>query len=117
MAAGAAGDSTYVGHVYMVEQGGLCGTMFAGVAPPVRAVTPASSEWEFTSTPKAVPRALGAQSGAHSPSYPFVHPSSMLEQLVDEDQHNGSLAREAQPVATMPTAPKCPAPAGWELVM
>ena len=91
--------------------------MFTGVAPPVRAATPASSEWGFTSTPEAVPRALGAQSGARSPSYTFVHPSIILEQLVDEDQSNGLPALEAQPVATKPMAPEHPAPAGWELVM
>ena len=100
-----------------MEQGDLCGAMFVGVAPPARAVTTASSEWEFTLIPEAVPRALGAQSGARSPSHPFVHPSSMLEQLVDKDQCNGSPEMEAQPVATRPTAPECPAPAGWELVM
>ena len=101
----------------MVEQGGLCGAIFAGVAPPARAVTPASSEWEFTSTPEVVPRALGAQSVPRSPWYHFVHPYSMLEQLVDEDQRNGPPALEAHPVATRPMDPECPAPAGWELVM
>ena len=63
--------------------------MFAGVALPARAITTASSEWEFTSTAEAVPRALGAQSGARSPLHPLVHLSSMLGQLVDEEQRNG----------------------------
>ena len=101
----------------MVEQVGLCGAMFASVAPPAQAAMPVLSEWGFTLTPKAVPRTLGAQFGARSPSHPLVHPSSMLEQLVDEDQRNGPLAREAQPVATKPMASACPAPTGWELVM
>ena len=64
-----------------------------------------------------VPRALGAQSGARSLSYPLVHLSSMLEQLVDEEQYNGPLVLEAQPVVTRPMAPESPALVGWDLIV
>ena len=66
---------------------------------------------------KAVPRAVGVQSGARSPLYPLVHSSSMLEQLADEEQRKVPLALEAQLVATRPMDPECPAPVGWDIVV
>ena len=57
----------------------MCGAMFAGVAPPARAALPVVSEGGVASMSEVITRALGAQSGARSPSYPLVHPSSMLE--------------------------------------
>ena len=63
------------------------------------------------------PKGPGAQYGARSPLYPLVHSFSMLEHLVNEEQHNGPLALEAQPVATMPMAPECPAPVEWDFFM
>ena len=79
--------------------------------------TPGAFERGVTSMSEVVLRALGAQFGACSPWYPFVHLFSLLEQLVSEEQHNEPLALEAQPVATRPKAPECPAPVGWDLVM